>query len=221
MKFIREIKIGDLFTAITIGISVFGLIWTWHKDLAQRELEQANRFRTASAVSLAKIERVQSLSMTIFEEIQPLIVEASENLDRDRNVVLTRDFLYRGISQAQQRVRNRIIDERIEDAYVTLYGFSSTARSRIREVSENFNLLLYDLYSEIQADLERGIFSFEGKMSDYQTAYLGNELRSRLNAHRHLFRDMLEFLFKPLESELVAVLEGRSSDLRIFGSAAR
>lgn len=74
----RTIKFGEILTMVTIIVSVIALLTTLSKDRRLRISEHATKVRDAAAQTLAKLDRLEELSTSVFDEVQPLIVDVSE-----------------------------------------------------------------------------------------------------------------------------------------------
>src|SRR5690349_3823748 len=72
--------LGDVLTFVSILFSAAGLAWTWNKDNSTREREQATEVRKAAAATLSKIERLRQLTDLLFRDLDPIIVETSDQL---------------------------------------------------------------------------------------------------------------------------------------------
>jgi hypothetical protein len=129
MKLERTIQVGDILTSLTIAISVITLVISWSKDRSTREAERADRVRAAAAKALTQLDRWQALHLSLYQELQPAFVETSEMLQDDFTMVKTRDYLWKAINAQRTRIIAKILDERIETAYIDLLSHFPAARS--------------------------------------------------------------------------------------------
>jgi hypothetical protein len=106
----RTLKAGDVLTSLTIIVSVVALITTLTKERDTRTREQADRVRVAAAKTLAKLERWQSLQLSLYQELQPVYVDVSESLARRFDVVAARDYLWKQVNAQRVRIAARILD---------------------------------------------------------------------------------------------------------------
>lgn len=86
VKVDQTLKLSDFITAVSVLISAMALVYAWNKDFSLKEREQANQVRDAASKTLAKLERRKELSLWIFKDIQPLIVESSEHLKNSKDL---------------------------------------------------------------------------------------------------------------------------------------
>src|SRR5438876_1156154 len=117
----KTIKASDLLTSVTIIVSVVALVITWTKDRDVRVREQADRVRTAAAKTLAKLERWQILQLSLYDQLQPVFVETSEMLEKEFNVIGTRDYLWKQINAQHTSISAKVLEEGFETAYVDLF----------------------------------------------------------------------------------------------------
>jgi hypothetical protein len=131
----------DLITAISVFISAMVLVYTWRKDQQLRKKEYADKIRFLAGTIIAKFERWKELSLRFFEDIQPLITETDNYLVNERDLIKTRDFLWIGLTRARIISSQRILDEKIENAYVDLYGYDPRIEALFSKTIEGLKTL--------------------------------------------------------------------------------
>jgi hypothetical protein len=117
----KEVSVGDVLTSVSIVLSITALLFSWSQSRALERREQANQIRNAAAQTIAKFERWEEISTSIFDEIQPSLIEASEQLSKrntNSDVTQSRDYLYKEIRVASSETQRRLREEQIETAYV-------------------------------------------------------------------------------------------------------
>src|SRR6267142_6288301 len=90
-------SVAQIFTGTSIVVSISALLYSWRKDRVLRKKEYADRVRHAASFVIAKLEQWRVLSLSFFDEIQPLIVDADAKLLKEGNVTATRGFLWKGL----------------------------------------------------------------------------------------------------------------------------
>jgi hypothetical protein len=214
----KEVAIGDLLTTTSILISLIALLFSWSqsRDLVQRE--QANKVRDAAAKTLAKLQRWQTISLALFDEIQPSLVETSELLANSREakkVYEARDFLYKKIRASDQHVRQTLRDEEIESAYVYLYGYNTKYRDTFRRAFTSLesqqDMMLSDLLERTEADVLAYVRNPQLRSNTYYTATLGNALRASASKVEERYRERILHQIAPVEREL-SNLVGKSDN---------
>jgi hypothetical protein len=131
----RTIKASDLLTSVTIIVSVVALVITWTKDRDVRVREQADRVRAAAAKTLAKLERWQTLQLSLYDQLQPVFVETSEMLGKEFNVIGTRDYLWKQLNAEHTRISAKVLEEGFETAYVDLFAYYPPSDKRFLMLS--------------------------------------------------------------------------------------
>jgi hypothetical protein len=95
-----EIKLSDLLTIGSVAVAAAALLGAWVKDRRLRKREYADKVRQASARALGALERWKEVSLSLFDQIQPLLTDADAMLVKEQDVVTTRDFLWRALVDA-------------------------------------------------------------------------------------------------------------------------
>ncbi|MCF6149980.1 MAG: hypothetical protein E3K37_15105 [Candidatus Kuenenia sp.] len=216
MKFTLEknFKASDLLTSLTIIVSVIALIITWTKDRDLRVREQADRIRTAGAETLAKLERWQALQLSLYDQLQPVLVETSEMLDREFNIIVARDYLWKQINAEHTQISSKVLEEGFETAYVDLFAYYPSIRQKFLDVVDSLKASEQNSVESLLLNTQDAITSFQGKRSTYSTAQLGNALRAALahtrnkfvqdtNSSLMLIRDQLYTLISTPDKDLI------------------
>lgn len=218
----KEVAVGDLLTTASILISLVALLFSWSQSRALVQREQANKVRDAAAKTLAKLQRWQTISASLFDEIQPSLVETSELLvtgQGDKRVFEARDFLYKKIRAADQHVRQALRNEEIESAYVYLYGYNPGFRDLFKKsftrLETEQDLMLSKLLSATEGDVLAYIRNPSSRKSPYYTAALGNALRSSSEMIEKSYRASMLRSVQPLELQLANLVTKSDSDILI------
>ena len=123
MNLTGEITVGNLLTAASVLISAAALAYSWRNDRQLRRLEYADRIRYAAGLTASVFDRWQTLVQQFFDGVQPLIVEIDELEAQGQDAAAARRALVRGMYEHRAAVRRDVREERIESAYVDLYGY--------------------------------------------------------------------------------------------------
>ena len=132
IEFDPKIKLGDLLTSLSFALAVAGFLYTWTRDRQLRTKEYADRVRAAAALTLSKIDRCESLFLSLFNVLQPIITEADEALVKEKDLVRCRDLFWKQANSARLLVLNNFKDEEIELAYAPLLSFRIDIYARVR-----------------------------------------------------------------------------------------
>jgi hypothetical protein len=203
---VKEIKVGDILTSVSILISALAFLRAWTKDREIRNKEIADRTRSAAAITLAKLERWRDLSLWFFQSTQPLFVETSEMLTNQFDVVATRDFLWKKLNEVRTEVSNRVMKEQIEIAYVELAGYHPAVydffTSTIGTLKENQG----EAYDKFIERTQRVVMSYKSRQAGYQTAMLGNDLRTVAYESQSALRAQTDQTLKPIHEFLINII---------------
>jgi hypothetical protein len=215
----KTIKASDLLMSVTIIVSVVALVITWAKDRDVRVREQADRVRAAAAKTLAKLERWQTLQLSLYDQLQPVFVETSEMLDKEFNLNGTRDYLWKQINAQHTRISAKVLEEGFETAYVDLFAYYPSIRQTFLDVIVSLRAAEQTAVESLLLDTQRAVMSFEGKKSVYFTAQLGNALRGAAAHIRDKFvRDTNSALI-PIRDQLYTLISTRDEGLLKKGAA--
>jgi hypothetical protein len=191
------------------------LVYAWNKDFSLKEREQANQVRDAASKTLAKLERRKELSLWIFEDIQPLIVESSEHLKNSKDLAETRDFLWKGVNAARFRIRQRIVEENIESAYVPLFSYFPRTKENIDKVADDLNKLENTMYINLLFQFEKIVFSYRDRLDTFQTGMLGNDLRRIVESIAGPYQENMQNTTAGLEEDLFRIVTTPDQDLTV------
>ena len=220
LTFNRVITVGDLITVISVMVTIVGstitLSCSWSKDRQLARHEQANLVRTAAAATVAKLEHWRDISLSLFDAIQPALVQAGEDLAHDRSksgVLEARDRLYKELYEARLSLQAAMRDEDIE-TYVYLYGYDSSIRqntlTRIKKIE---NQMFESLLRVTEAKVLVYLSPEKKNDSSYTSASLGNALREVVAATEESFNKRLHGTLDPAVSVLISLVFKPDADL--------
>ena len=205
-----EITVGDILTLVTILITLYTLYSAWIQSKRVREKELATNIRNACANVLGKLERWRELNLSIFENAQPLYVETSEMLEKNQNVIKTRDYLWKSLSAARNAIRHTVLEEKLESAYTDLYGYSPQLVDGFILALEQLKTAENTVFTDFLAKTQDSVMDWQDKLNRYTSAMLGNELRELAAQHGEQFEQSTQAAIAPLKQKLTELL--RESD---------
>jgi hypothetical protein len=206
MAFDRSIKVGDILTSLTILVSVSALAVSWSKDRSLREIEHADKVRAAAANALIQLDRWQFINLSLYQELEPTFVEASEMLKNDFNMVKVNDYLYKTINDKRIQIASKILDEKILTTYVDLLSHFPASREHFVTVFEQLRLIEKDVSNEFLLAFQDDVFSFKDKQESYTTTRLGNALRYTAATHREKLIEKYSETIRPIRQFLFDVI---------------
>jgi hypothetical protein len=206
------IKLGDFFTVISVIVALLGYLYTRSKDRELRIREQADNLRTAAALTHAKLDRYETLFLTFFYHIQPIITAADEMIVRTGSEIETRDSFWKELNVARVQLLAELSDEQIEISYAPLVGFHERLRGSVqgaRQIDEEaFWAMLNDCQMAILHMVQRQKIS----------ATLGNELRKICDQYQKKLATDLGHFLRPTRELLLQIMT--SSDNEILATYA-
>jgi hypothetical protein len=208
-----SMKVGDVLTSLTIAVSVIALIISWSKDRSTRESERADRVRAAASKAHTKLDRWQALHRSLYQELQPTFIEASEMLQDGFNMVKTRDHLWKAINAQRTRITAKMLDEQIETAYVDLLSHFPAARSLFLDTFAQLKTVENEITERFLVATQNDVLSFKDRKPEYTTAMLGNALRSSAAQHSHELYARSNETIQPVRKFLFDVIVKSDRDI--------
>lgn len=201
----KEITIGNIITIGSVVISGIALVYSMSQSRVLEKREQANQIRTSAAQTVSELERWQEISFSLFDEIQPALVETSEMLKDTRSeqqVIEARDFLYKQLYASYNDLQKKLLREEIQTAYVFLYKYHPSIRAGFQDTLQVLETKEEIMFNELLNYTEREVMIYldsKKASENYQTAYLGNTLRTSVAFVENEYRLTLEKAIKPME----------------------
>lgn len=193
MKFKKEISVGNILTIVAITITIISFGYNWNQNIQIQRKEQANKVRDAAAITLAKIERWEEISLSFYKDIQPVFVTTSEQLGANHDVIQSRDYLWRELNSARNTTQRRILDEELHIAYVGLFSYHPTVKSLFEDTLHRLSTSEEKAFTEFLIKSQDGVLSFENQdMDNYQSAQLGDILRFTANEAQTTFEQDID-----------------------------
>lgn len=209
----RTSLLGSILTAASVLIAAGGLTWSWYQDRQVVVRSQAQEVRATAAAAIAALDRIESLSMLLFDEMQPLYVDASERVAAEQSVVAARDFLWSSINMRKLVVLRSLAQEAAEEPIARLYAYHPSVYASARQAMASQRRIFEEVVSELLADTEQDVLSFEDELERYQTAMLGNALRHTADRIRSEYAERSEASFAELRQFLASLVQ--ASDERL------
>ncbi len=214
IEFDWKISLGNLLTFLSIVISAAGLGWTWQKDINSRQREQATEVRKAAAATLAKLERVNQLTELLFDDLQPIIIDTTDQLAERRDAPIARDFFWKSVTAARLLHRKRFMDEQIESAYVGLYSYMQDARAMFRDAIGRLRSAEDRSIDAILQKCQDSILSYgPDRLHSYQPAQLGNELRQVVTQERDAYLKQAQTILADIQTRLAGIVAARDETI--------
>ena len=114
VSFDPTVKLSDVVTSLSFILAIFALIYSQSKDRQTANEQRLAEARTVLSIGITQLERWGVLSESIFDEVQPTLVQTSELWDeKGGNVIAARDYLWRQLNIIYTIASAKILDEKI------------------------------------------------------------------------------------------------------------
>jgi hypothetical protein len=206
--------LGDLLTLVSVLVSAAGLAWTWHQDIATRQREQTTDVRKAAATTLAKLDRVGELVELLFDDIQPIIIDTTDQLADKHDPALARDVFWKSVTAARLLHRKRFMDEQIESAYVGLYSYMQDARGMFRDTVQHLRSEEDSAVENILQGCQSAILAYDRQhVQSYQPAALGNTMRDVVSRERDAYLKPSAATLADIQARLARIVAARDDEI--------
>jgi hypothetical protein len=196
-------------------ISAFSLLISLTKDRSLKRKQYSDEIRNAASVTNAKLSRWPQISQSLFDELQLDITEADIKLVDTGDVIKTRDMFWKAVNERYAKVLDRIMDEEIEIAYSSLYGYDpniyilfSQAVIRLRKLNE---LTLETVLSNTQYVIMK--MEKELGLDKYHSAQLGNELRFECSNIRMALSEQSDRILEAFRNQIQHIVSASDVDI--------
>jgi len=206
LQFDRTIKAGDILTSLTIALSVIALVLSLAKDRASRTVDQGIKIRSAAANAIVKLDRWQTVQLSLYQDLQPSFVELSASLAQKYEVIVVRDTFWRQVNAERTRISHQILEEQLGTAYLDILSHFPAARVKYVEAFAKLASVEDEVSNEFMGASERAILNLKGKQTSYQTADLGNALRMQSLKSSSDLRTKSEEVIAPVRNYFLSVI---------------
>lgn len=214
-----SIRIGDLLTMVTIIVSVTAMLISWSKDRDSRQKEQADQVRVAVGTAVAKLDRIQALHLSAFQELQPVFVDTAEMLAKDFNVVAARDFLSKRINGQRTKIVEKALDEHIETAYIGLFSHFPAIRPLFLDTLRQLKGAEEEVLGAFLDATQRELMALRERKADYSSGELERSLRGIAAEHRADLERKTASILEPARAFLLQVVTKSDSEILTRGIA--
>ena len=210
---LRSIPLKDLATAASVLVAVTGLLYAWHKDRLLKRREVADRVRRAAATVTAKLERWKAISLSFFDELQPLITDTDVLFVNVQSVVATRDFWWRATVAARGGITRLMLSEQIELAYVDLYGYDASVRALFTHAIAALRHLDEVSFAELLIRTQKDVLRLSPQEGQLSSAFLGNRLRTTTTEAKARLSFHIDEVLTPFRVEMLKLINASDSHL--------
>ena len=131
----------------------------------------------------------------------------------DGNVLAVRDQLFRALHQCRLEAAQRITDERIEVAYVNLYGYDPHIYELFSEVADHLRSIEEEHFKSLLMNAQADIFRVGESATPPGSAQLANALQETANLLRKLLDEKFVEVISPLRQRLIDAINASDGEL--------
>jgi len=151
-------------TSVSVIIALLGFLYAWRKDRKLRTKEYADKVRAASAMTLAKIDRCESLFLSFIHRIRPLFTEMNELLQQTKNPEACRDRFWKQMIEIRLSIYKQFNDEQIELAYAPLFVHKDEIYDLFKGVIEKAKQVEDDFFWNLMGECQKAILDLPDQM---------------------------------------------------------
>lgn len=205
MKFKSEISVGELLTALSIIISLIGVLITWNKNQQIAISNEATRMRELSIQAFSNVQQWQEEEQLFFNQVDVLIKQVSRTYTETNDRILTRDMFWEGVTQLRNDLDTKIISKDLKTFHFQLLNkgidqdsvFITTIALLEKLVQFNFEAYLKE--TELAILLK--------EINDpRESAILGNYLRNVNDKYRDKTKEIFREETLTLKKQLRAII---------------
>ncbi len=200
-----QLEPSHYITILSILASLLTFYLGWRKERRFARRQQADQIRLAAASLIAKLERWREITLSLFDEVQAGLVEASELAARNPSnldFMAARDFLWKEICRCRAAVRRQIIVENIQTSHADLIAYCPGSRLQFLEVYAILNTAEEANFQRFLDETQSVVLGYRKSAAPYHSAQLGNDLRDCATRTRERFIMALT----PVLGEAIATL---------------
>jgi hypothetical protein len=210
--FKKELDIGNIITSLSILLSVFALWLSWHNDSTLKTKEYADRIRRSTSIVTAKIERWSELSERYFEDIQPAIIDASEQASLNHQTEPANRILVKGLKEAEAKSSQRVVDEQLQLSYMELYGYVPALQTLFDSTIDQIKGAEKDSHEQVSLSLQN-ILRDRKTLNLTNSPEIGNPMRGKADTARKDLRLKIRSITEPLREKMLALIQMSDDDL--------
>lgn len=205
---------GSGVTVVSVALAGISLAISWSKDKTLKRQEYADQIKKAAGQTIAKLERWSAISDNLFMEIQPTITDADIRLVTTKDVIATRDQLWRSLLEKITSRSRTILEEEIELAYVDLYGYDPGVRGLFQMALQNLRLVNEQISFQLLDRTQDDVRSFvHADNEPIHSAALGNRLRATARDLRIRSKKAMDNTIIPFQLELARLIDASDSQI--------
>src|SRR5712675_305066 len=165
LRFDFALRFGDILTSVSVLLALSGFLYSWRKDRRLRTKEYADRVRAAASMTLAKIDRCESLYLSFIDRARPAFAEIhglDAKSDADKSACW-QEFL-KQMTAVRTSIAKQFGDEQIELAYAPLFTHRPDIYDRFRAAIANTKKAEDEFFLDLLEECQKAIIGLPGKL---------------------------------------------------------
>lgn len=216
----RTVKLPDIMTILSFLLAVVALVVSLKKDRDAESVGRLNEIRRILSMSLSDLKRLVEINGSIFIEVPPKIIQATEIWGRTGDVGSARDDIWKEVDLISLRSKNIIQNEKILLSYVQVYSINPLVAEEVRQAITELNNLETIIKNDIQIAVQTAIMRFDN-LSNRDTAKMGNSIRDNVGRLWVFFRSEMSKIVDPVEKKYIEYLAMNNAELDLAMSRDR
>lgn len=211
-----QIKIEDILTAFAIIISALTLASSLSKDRSLRKKERADKIRNSAASTLVKLDRWVELSMSIFQDVQPIFLDEIMSMSKNFDPETSKNVLWMKMTEANNEVTWKILGENIQTASIELMGYRPDIRNPFMSAFKKMNSAREKMFENFVNDMQKDVLSFKGsRKEEYKPNDLWDKLNGSIMRNEWRFEKSIEPILDDIKGRLLDLI--CMDDVKILG----
>lgn len=124
--------------------------------------------------------------------------------------------MYKQVRASHLNLQKILREEEIETAYIYLYSYHPSLRNSFQDILKSLETKEDTMLNQLLSATEKNILVYlnsEISSRPYETAYLGNALRSAVTKVEQSYEENLEEILKPMEVSLTDLVLKSDSEI--------
>jgi hypothetical protein len=207
-----KIRLGEILVGVLVLLLLIGTTALWNQDRRLKQEEHTDSIRRSAAAMRAKVERWPDIESRFFEDLEPMLVDVSAEVEKSHSTEPANRILYKGLADARGKASQRWLDEQLELSYVELSVNIPAARSVFLRTIEALKYAENQMYGELSISLQAALRD-DLVLRLKESPDIGNILRAKAGEKRSAFLPQVREISKPLRDEMTSIVEMSESGL--------
>lgn len=197
----------NIFTSLAIIISALTLAANLSKDREMRRRGKADEIRDSAASTMAKLDRWHELSRSIFQDVQPIFIEVIMAMSEDYKPEKIKNILWKEMTNANNKITWKILDENIENPSSRLMGNKPDIRKEFKTTFHKLQAIRRKIFYNFINEAQRDVLSFlKIPKEEYRPNDLWDKLAGTIERNELKFEEEIEPIFDNMSNRLLGLV---------------